>query len=212
MKSLIFSLGLVALTVNLMGQVIIYTTNTEETNVGFGKNADAQNNEFMQFAVNGPIFGDDKMPVGGYIDNGKMKKGWVEPSEAGGNFSIRNAIFGVGTDGNVHLVPYAELHLLPEMKWCIQNGPVLVQNGENVCGTSQSEYPRSGVGATEDGRIMVIISLTPLTFREFGKLFVKEGCIKALYLDGGPPVGYADKTGKYGFDPDATKIQFFLKN
>ena len=164
----------------------------------------------MDFCVNGPLVGSDQKPVGGYIDQGIQKQNWSNPSQAGGNFAIDNAVFGLGYDGNLYMVPTPQAYQLPAMKWAFQNGPILVQNGKNVRGTSQSKYVRSGIGYKSDGTLVVIVATEPVTFREFAESFVQQNCVNAIYLDGDQKyVGYADSSGSYGMVADATKLQFY---
>ena len=208
MKKLLFSIAFVFALSSLSAQVIYHRTNN--LNVGFGKVTNSTTNQFMDFCVNGPLVGTDNAPVGGYVDNGTMLKTWTNPVDGGGNFAVDNAIFGLGTDGKLYLVPYTEKHTLQQMKWAFQNGPVLVKNGVNTRGTSQSKYARSGIGFKADGTLVVIVSLTPVTFYEFADLFIKEHCSNAIYLDGGPYVGCSDKKTTYGtMVAEATKLQLF---
>jgi uncharacterized protein YigE (DUF2233 family) len=189
-------------------QVKIYQTG--HINIGFGKESTCVGNQFMDFVVNGPLVGTNQLPVGGYVDNGSQKQSWSDPAQAGGNFATDNSIFGLGADGKLYMVSSTESSTLPSMKWAIQNGPALVKNGVNSRGTSTSKYARSGIGYKKDGTLVVIISLDPVTFREFAEMFVQQNCVNAIYLDGGPYVGYADKSGSYGsLVATATKLQFF---
>lgn len=208
MKKIILSFLVVFQLSVTYAQVKIYET--KHLNVGFGKESTCSTNQFMDFCVNGPLVGDNQLPVGGYVDNGSQKQSWSDPAQAGGNFSIDNAIFGLGFDGKMRMVSSMESTTLPQMKWAIQNGPVLVKDGINARGTSTSTWARSGIGYRKDGAVVVIISLQPVTFREFAEMFIQKNCVNAIYLDGGPYVGYSDKSGSYGtLQPDATKLQFF---
>lgn len=209
MKKILFCTAVLLLTTTANAQVY-YRTSLPD--VGFGKSADCATNPKMEFCVNGPLVGSDNLPVGGYIDNGICKKPWVDPVIGGGNFAVDNAIFGIGNDGHFYLLPYEEKDNLPPMKWAFQNGPILVKDGVNKRGTSTSNYTRSGIGFKND-TLVVIVSITPVTLRQFAELFIAEGCSNAIYLDGGPYVGYADKHSWGGtLVSSATKLQFFQKN
>lgn len=185
---------------------------TDNHNIGFGKSSVCKGNQFMDFVINGPLVGSDMMPVGGYIDNGVVKKPWTDPAVGGGNFAVRNAILGYDYAGDVFMVPLADSALLRSrsIKWAIQNGPILVHQHRNVCGTSQSKYVRSGIGYRNDGVIVLIISKEPMTFHDFAELFLKEGCVNALYLDGGDVfAGFSNNNTSVGMNPDALKLQCF---
>lgn len=188
----------------VQAQVVFETSNP---NLGFGTFSGS--NEYLDFVVNGPLVDTTGLPVGGYIDNGVQKKSWVRPEDGGGNFAVDNAIFGLGQDGQLYMLSYTERHLLPPMKWAFQNGPVLVRDGLNVRGTSATKFVRSGVGYTPAGNLVVIISEQPVTFREFAQYFVQAGCVSAIYLDGGPYVGWSDSSRTSGMVETATKLQFY---
>ena len=198
----------IVLNTNVYSQTKIYRTNHH--NIGFGISSSCSTNEYLDFCVNGPLVNPNQLPVGGYIDNGVQKQNWSDPVKAGGNFSTTNGIFGLGTDGQMYMVSHSEAYTLPSMKWAFQNGPILVKDGKNVRGTSTSKYSRSGIGYTSAGTLIVIIALEPVTFWEFAEMFVKENCVNAIYLDGGPYVGYSDDSGAYGtMVSEATRLQFF---
>ncbi len=208
MKKLIVYLFLSFIFLNLSAQIIYYRT--QNINIGFGKISNSITNPHMDFCVNGPLVDTLGIPVGGYIDNGITIKVWVSPVKGGGNFAVDNVIFGIGIDNKFYMLSYAEKDKLPEMKWAFQNGPVLVRNGVNIRGTSQSQFPRSGIGFKKDGTLVVVVSLTPITFYQLADLFIEENCLNAMYLDGGPYVGCSDKTTSYGtMVSEATKLQFF---
>jgi uncharacterized protein YigE (DUF2233 family) len=182
---------------------------TSNPNVGFGISSDCAGSQYLEFCVNGPLVGDDGLPVGGYVDNGVQKKTWTKPAEGGGNFAISNGIFGLDTKGVIQMSSYEDRESLPEMKWAFQNGPILVQEGKNTRGTSVSRHKRSGIGVTEDNKLIVLVSEDPLTFREFAELFVQASCVSAIYLDGGPYVGWSNNEIKSGMVEGAIKLQFY---
>lgn len=208
MKKLFLLIVILLFTANLDAQIRVYKTN--HLNIGFGKASNCSTNQFMQFCVNGPLLDINGLPVGGYVDNGIQKQKWTVPSNAGGNFSLDNAIFGLDTSGNLFMIPVSDTVKIPGAQWAFQNGPILVSNGKNVRGTSSTLYPRSGIGFTPNGTVVVIVSLTPITFRDFSDLFVRKNCVNAIYLDGNGYVGCSDDQGSYGsLVTEATKLQFF---
>ena len=164
----------------------------------------------MNLVVNGPLLGKDLKPLGGWIDNGIQKKDWVNPDDYTGNFSVDNGIFWVDKNGKPFLVRYGDRHYLPDtIQLAFQNGPILVENSRNIRGISSTKYPRSGIGFNENGYIFVIVSITPITLRDFAQLFINEGCVSAIYLDCGPYVGFSSHRFTYGFMRDAIKLQFY---
>lgn len=207
-KLFVLSVTLLLFGQHVSSQIHYYTTT--HLNIGFGKNTDCDGSKYMDFCVNGPLVQPDGSTVGGYVDNGITKKDWVPLSDSiGANFCVANGIFGLGMDGKLYMVPLESKTTLPAMKWAFQNGPILVQNKQNKRGTSVQKFERSGIGYKEDGTIVVIVSFKPLTLREFAELFVEKQCVSAMYLDGGPYVGFCNKDVKYGLVAGATKLQFF---
>jgi len=184
---------------------------TMHKNVGFGKSNDCAGNPYMDFCVNGPLVHPDGRPVGGYIDNGVQIQDWVNPATIGKNFAVGNGIFGVDTYGDFHMVSYENRSELPQMRWAFQNGLMLVQDGENIRGTSTSKVLRSGIGYDEYGSLVVIITLDPVTLRELADMFLYMDCVNAIYLDGDAPhIGFSNNGGvQRGTKPDAIKLQFF---
>lgn len=207
MKKIIFVLLLrIALGANAQDFEVFYPTN----DVGFGKNSKIS--ELMPWVVNGMLFESDYSPTGGYIDNGVQKKSWTDPATKTGNFATRNGIFGKTKTGKIILLSYEDLNLLPPMQWAFQNGPILIYNGKNECNkSSDSYYTRSGIGYRYDGSLVVVIAKQPCTPWQLAEKLLKEDCLNAMYLDGGPSTGYAvyDANESWGFDPTAIKLQFF---
>ena len=189
---------------------------SNKSDVGFGKQDTT--NFYLNFVCTGPLSDTTGNPVGGYVDNKSQIQPWISPKLGGGNFAIRNAIFGLTTENQMVLIPYDQWNNSIRLKWGFQNGPMLVKDGINVCGSSTSEYYRAGIGFRDDGSLVVIISKVKITFKEFAKLFVYNKCSNAIYLDGYPDldhyVGYCFGAGntnqKLGLGvKKATKLQFF---
>lgn len=182
---------------------------TSNPNLGFGLSSECSTNTYFDFCVNGPLVGSDGLPLGGYIDNFHQKKDWIDPKQGGGNFAVTNGIFGLDAQGRLRMCSYTDRNSLPQMNWAFQNGPILVQDGKNIRGTSDSRFARSGIGFTSDNQIIVLVSEDQVTFREFAELFVEAGCVSAMYLDGGPYVGWSNNQSRSGMVDGAIKLQFY---
>lgn len=197
--------------VGVQAQVVKYET--KHLNVGFEKNVYSNSTNVLDFVSNGPLVDEKGIPVGGYIDNQVIVKDWTNPENSDGNFAIQNGIFGLDLEGKLHLVNYQDKDSLPEMKWAFQNGPILVLDGVNQRGTSNTRYARSGIGFRKDGTLIVIVVLYPITFRDFANRFLAARCINAICLDGGPYVGCIDYINQNGLSGslviNAMKLQFF---
>jgi exopolysaccharide biosynthesis protein len=111
-----------------------------------------------------------------------------------------------------------------QVDFCISAGPVLVRGGKVVVGKERSKVGlslrewarRTGIGILNPETLIVIVSLTPITLREFAHLFLKYGATDALNLDGGNSVylTYKGKTYAWRRNPlnvimatDATPIK-----
>ena len=73
------------------------------------------------------------------------------------------------------------------VRYATQSAPILVAGGKinpNLP-TSESRIRRNGVGILRDGSVLMAVSDTGVTFREFAQFFIDNGCTSALFLDGG---------------------------
>ena len=142
----------------------------------------------------------------------------VEPPPAAAGGAVPAGTVVVSTpEGGVHvqalaaLEPGDEVGLAYAIAWGRRPGgngpgvldtlggnPTLVEGGRvvsgNVDGTAPffRRNPRTGVGATADGRLLLITvdgrlpgHSVGMTLREFAELFVRLGAVRALNLDGG---------------------------
>lgn len=167
--------------------------------VGFGTNLNL--NKEYNGAINGPLIDNNSVFVGGYINNGKQIKSWTNVQNKSDNFNTRNGIFGRDKLGNFFLqeTNNAQLNNLnpSNVDWAIQNGPILVENGQNLCNiSSTSKNIRTGMGYNEKNELVIIATEEKVTPYEFAEMFKQQGCKNAIYLDGYPekssndPVGY----------------------
>ena|GEM_PF-2628239 len=222
MKNVIIILILACITVTTFAQddfIIIYPNNNQEVGFGYKKKC----TDDLPYVVNGPLYGPDKMPVGGYVTpryskrngtyylKGKKMKDWVDPSEYDGNFSQKNGIFGLSQNGMI-LKKYSDWVEEPEkLLWGFQNGMILLLDEENDHNQSSvSKFIRSGIGYLPDNSLIVIISTVQVSFYELAEAFKTRGCQNAIYLDGfSSTVGYATRRTTRGLKPDAIKLQFY---
>ena len=147
--------------------------------------AKAQKKEPL-FVMNAGMFHKDHTPVGLFMDPQGL---WVplNKDEGDGNFFLKpNGVFGLDRNGVPFIVDAEEV--LPQyIKLATQSGPLLVKGGvihPVFKIDSKHQKIRNGVGVTGDGNIVWVISLTPVRFYDFAKMFIHLGCDQALYLDG----------------------------
>ena len=94
-----------------------------------------------------------------------------------------------------------------KVDFCVSAGPVLVRNGKVVVGKERSKVGlslkqrawRTGIGILNPTTLIVIVSLKPITLKEFAQLFRKYGATDALNLDGGNSVALAFKGKIYAW-------------
>jgi exopolysaccharide biosynthesis protein len=139
--------------------------------------------------VNGTFFDPPTRTVLGFIvSDGKILQRGV----------FTDAI--VVKDGKAMLVTLKKPDDL-KVDFCVSAGPVLVRNGKVVVGKERSKVDlslrqrarRTGIGILNPTTLIVIVSLKPITLKEFAHLFLKYGATDALNLDGGNSVTLAFK-------------------
>jgi exopolysaccharide biosynthesis protein len=94
-----------------------------------------------------------------------------------------------------------------KVDFCVSAGPVLVRDGKVVVGKERSKVDlslrerarRTGIGILNPTTLIVIVSLKPITLKEFARLFLKYGATDALNLDGGNSVTLAFKGKIYAW-------------
>jgi exopolysaccharide biosynthesis protein len=94
-----------------------------------------------------------------------------------------------------------------KVDFCISAGPVLVRDGKVAVGRERSKVGlslrerarRTGIGILNPQTLIIIVSVTPITLREFAWLFLKYKATDALNLDGGNSVYLAYKGKTYAW-------------
>jgi uncharacterized protein YigE (DUF2233 family) len=143
----------------------------------------------LVFATNGGMFMENNAPLGLYIENGKELAHINLSLKGKGNFYLQpNGVFQL-TDSAAKVVttenfkPYKE-----KLKYATQSGPMLVVDGvinKALISGSTNTNIRSGVGITDDGKVVFAISDEKVNFYDFAALFLENlKCKNALFLDG----------------------------
>ncbi len=212
-------LNLSFITLNAQAQNnFVYLFPNNNVDIGFGKSATT--NTDLSLVVNGPLYGSDMLPVGGYVvlenKDGLVvpvqKKAWVNPANYKGNFAEDNGIFGLSTSNQMILMRYKDWEKQPEdLLWGFQNGMILLLKGKNLHSVSSaSKYIRSGIGYRDDGSLVIVVSDIPINFFELGLALQNAGCQNAIYLDGSSSaVGYRTLQSTVGLQHDGVKLQFY---
>lgn len=150
------------------------------------------------FSMNAGMYLPDMAPQGLYIEQGEV----IAPTDAGDgdtNFYLKpNGVFAIDASGRARVIPSDAFAVEPNVAYATQSGPMLVIDGSlhpKFSENGTSLYVRNGVGVRVDGTVVFAISLTPVSFGRFARLFRDAlGCPNALYLDGFVS-GLADSDG-----------------
>lgn len=146
----------------------------------------------LRFATNAGIYDRQFRPLGLHIEAGKTLRALnsVQGKAGSGNFSIPpNGVFWVGRDGAAGVVTTSDWRAAPrDARLASQSGPMLVIDGQlnpQFDEGSESLKWRSGVCVPSAGRVEFAVSVAPVSFHAFARLFRDQlGCRDALYLDG----------------------------
>ena len=166
----------------------------------------------LKFAINAGIFSYDQVPLGLHVEDSKVLRplnlGDLEGGQ--GNFYLKpNGVFYVADNhpAIVESAKYAKLGVRPRL--ACQSGPLLLSEGRihpAFRADSTNLHWRTGVGVARDRKVVFAISLKPLCFHDFARLFKERlDCDHALYLDGDicaiylPELGYRAEGGTERF-------------
>lgn len=172
----------------------------------------------LAFAMNGGMYGDDFLPIGLYIENGKevtpanTETVTGSPAEIPNFYKKPNGVFYVGDDEAGVLETERFLNVRPETSFATQSGPMLVIDGDihpAFIVDSTDRKPRNGVGASSPTEVHFVITEGRVNFYDFARFFRDGlGCDNALFLDGGsapalyaPELNRSDSPGHGGFGP-----------
>jgi uncharacterized protein YigE (DUF2233 family) len=157
--------------------------------------------ESLAFAMNAGMYGEDRAPVGLYIQGGKT----LHPANTQackGNFHMKpNGVFWVdgAKAGVTETARFLALKFHPA--YATQSGPLLVVGGRinsHIHDSGSSEKIRNGVCVAEGHFLRFAISNQPVTFHAFAHLFRERlQCPDALFLDGSISSLYAPSLGRH---------------
>ena len=141
----------------------------------------------VQMAMNGGIYDKAYAPLGLYIEDGKRLTP-VNRSAGGGNFFIRpGGVFPV-ENGRAKIVPLPAYKPSPAIRYAVQSGPMLIENGVinwRLKPSASSRKLRNGVGIDKQGRVVFMLSDRETNFYDFACYAQsKLGVRQMLYLDG----------------------------
>lgn len=152
--------------------------------------------EVLEFAMNAGMFHPDQKPVGLFVSDG-VTKADLNENDGWGNFFLKpNGVFYLNRDGQAGIAETHDFRKLHQrVLLATQSGPLLVNHGaihNRLTPKSKSRYIRNGVGLSQDGLVLFVISETRTNLYEFAAFF-QQGlrCRQALYFDGAVSSLYA---------------------
>lgn len=165
-----------------------------------------QHGRTLRFAANAGIYDRQFQPLGLFIEDSQTLRplNTFRGSARSGNFSMQpNGVFYVDRRGHAGVTTTDAWHAhAVDARLATQSGPMLVVDGEiNAAFVEESESLkwRSGVCAKTPQQVRFVVSLAPVTFHAFARVFRDElGCRDALYLDGTLSQIYTDADGYSG--------------
>jgi uncharacterized protein YigE (DUF2233 family) len=143
----------------------------------------------LLFAMNAGMYHEDLSPVGLYVEEGN-EQAKLQTGGGEGNFFLKpNGVFGIYSDGRPFVVTTEDYPLSQRVvSFATQSGPMLVIDGAihpRFEPDGKSRFIRNGVGIDGQGRAVFAISLQPVSFGSFARLFRDAlDCQNALYFDG----------------------------
>jgi uncharacterized protein YigE (DUF2233 family) len=170
----------------------------------------------LVFAMNAGMYTTENLPKGVYIEQ-KQTIFPLDTAQSGfGNFYLQpNGVFAFDDTSAVVLETQIFQKQLKNYNYATQSGPLLVINNVlNPVFTSDSKslYIRNGVGITQGGKIVFIISNQPVNFYLFAQLFRDElHCPNALFLDGAISKMYAPEINRFDVNGDLGPFVVLIK-
>jgi uncharacterized protein YigE (DUF2233 family) len=167
---------------------------------GFARLLAAPEGRGLVFAMNAGMYDRQRLPIGLYVQDGRLIKR-ANTANGAGNFHLKpNGVFYVAGNKAGILETSRYLALAPRADLATQSGPMLVIDGRihpKFDERSTSRKLRNGVGV--DGAHMAVFAISdqPVTFAAFAHLFRDAlDCRDALFLDGSISSLYAPGIGR----------------
>ncbi len=140
------------------------------------------------FATNAGIFEWGYSPLGLYIEKGRRIESLNRRSGTGNFYVKPNGVFYIAKNraGILSTRKFAKSGI--RARYATQSGPMLVRHNiihRRFSRKSKSRKIRNGVGIDRRGRMVFVISRTPVNMYQFAEFFRNRmRCANALYLDG----------------------------
>jgi len=160
----------------------------------------AKKGERLAFAMNAGMYHANYNAVGLYVEGGQEHHA-ISTREGPGNFHLLpNGVFYIedGKAGILDTQSYLAANIKPQ--FATQSGPMLVINNQIhprfIPNSPYLQY-RNGVGITQEGEVLFVISETKVNFDEMARFFRDQlATPQALFLDGSISSLYAPELGR----------------
>lgn len=123
----------------------------------------------VQMAMNGGIYDKAYAPLGLYIEKGRQLTP-LNRASGGGNFFIRPGGVFYLRGQNAGIVSINKFRASPAIRYAVQSGPMLIENGKinwRLKPSASSRKLRNGVGITGDGKVVFMLSARETNFYDF---------------------------------------------
>jgi uncharacterized protein YigE (DUF2233 family) len=139
----------------------------------------------LLFAMNCGMYTEDNAPVGLYIENGKKLSSLKKCNNTRANFCLQpQGVFYI-TNDKAAGISTVDAFTSKDVAYAIEAAPmVVIDSKENTSLPKTSAVIRNGAGIRSDGKVILAISIRPVTFPEFARYFIEHGCTTAVYFDG----------------------------
>lgn len=143
--------------------------------------------EKLLFAMNGGMYMEGNIPLGLYIEAGKLIRPLNNRSATGNFYMKPNGVFYINSDGKAIITTTPSYKYNSSIRFATQSGPMLLIDGKihpDFNEKSANINIRNGVGILPNGNVVCVLSKSFVTFFEMATYFKTLGCKNALYLDG----------------------------
>jgi uncharacterized protein YigE (DUF2233 family) len=150
-----------------------------------------QERKVLIFAMNAGIYMQNQMPLGLYIENGKVHRKLNTRKNLYGNFYLQpNGVFLISNKRAfiIETESFEDFATINKVNFATQSGPILLMNKKinpSLMRFGNNKLVRNAVCLSSENRVSFSISKQPVSFTELA-IHLKEDldCHSALYLDG----------------------------
>lgn len=150
-----------------------------------------QEGKVLIFAMNAGIYMENQMPLGLYIENGKVHRQLNTRKNLYGNFYLQpNGVFLISNNKAfiVETASFKNFATINKVNFATQSGPILLMNKKinpSLMRYGNNKLVRNAVCLSSENRVSFSISQQPVSFTELATHLKEDlDCNSALYLDG----------------------------